>query len=174
VNKNYEAAVTEFDKKLEMDPKSAAAWINKGSALLALEKKPEAIAAYRKATEVAPNAPAVWVELGRVLASDDPKEAGAAFDRALALDPQNLAAKKGKGLTFLVLEQYPQAISLLKEATQAMPDDVEGLTSLGQAYLNSGNQREARAAFQRVLKIDPANKTVQDIIQQMNGAANSQ
>jgi len=174
VNKNYETALQDFDKALEMNPKTPSVWVNKGSTLLALDKKQEAIAAYRKATEVAPNVPAVWVELGRVLAADDPKGAGAAFDKALALDPQNVAAKKGKGLTFLLLEQYPQSISLLKEATQAAPEDAEGWTWLGQAYMNSGNQAEARVAFQRVLKIDPANKQVQEYIQIMNGAASSQ
>ena len=171
VSKNYEAALVAFDKKLEMDPKSASTWINKGNTLLALGKKPEAKEAYRKATEVAPNSPAVWLSLGQALVTETPQEALPAFDRALALDPQNVAAKKWKGLTFLVLERYPDSIGLLKEATQADPNDAEGLTWLGNAYLNSGNQTEARVAYQRALKIDPAYKPAQESLQQMNASS---
>jgi superkiller protein 3 len=171
VNKNYEAALAAFDKKIEMDPKSASTWINKGNTLLALGKKPEAKEAYRKATEVAPNNPAVWLSLGQALVKETPQEALAAFDRALALEPQSVSAKKWKGLTFLVLERYPDSISLLKEATQADPNDAEGLTWLGNAYESSGNQGEARAAYQRALKVDPAYKPAQESLQQMNASS---
>jgi cytochrome c-type biogenesis protein CcmH/NrfG len=125
---------------------------------------------FRRATQAAPNAPTTWVQLAGALAADSTAAAQRAYDKALSLDPQNVAAKRGKGYTHLVLEQYPQAISLLKEATAAAPNEVDGWVWLGQAQLNSGKHAEARDSFQRALKLDPENKPAQEGLQLLSSA----
>jgi tetratricopeptide (TPR) repeat protein len=169
--KKYDSAITNFQKKIEMDPKSASTYLNLAQAYQQTGKKAEALAAYRSATTAAPNSALVWAQLGQALAADSAAAAAKAFDRALAIDPASVAAKRGKGLTLLIQEQYAPAISLLAEATTADPNDADGLVYLAQAYAGAGKQADAKATVQRALKVDPANKAAQDLLQQLNGAA---
>ena len=171
--KNMPGALENFDKKLEMDPKHVLSVMNKANILLGMGKKPEALAAYRLATALAPNSAAVWIAYATAVAPDSALVAQKAFDKALAIDPKNVDAKRGKGLTFLLLEKYPDAIQLLTEATAAEPDDVDGWVWLGQALLNSGKHAEAREALQRALKLDPNNKDAKEGLQLLNSAAGS-
>ena len=169
-NKNFEGAVANLQKKLEAEPKNANALMNLGVAYQYMRKNGEAIAAFRRATQAAPNAAATWVRLGEALAADSTAAAQKAYDRALAVDAGNAAAKRGKGYTYLLQEQYPQAISLLLEATAAAPNDVDGWVWLGQAQLNSGKHADARASFQRALKLDAQNKAAQEGLQLLSSA----
>jgi tetratricopeptide (TPR) repeat protein len=169
-NKNLDGAVTALNKAIELNPKNANAMMNLGVAYQHQRKNAEATAMFRRATQAAPNAPTAWVQLAGALAADSTAAAQRAYDKALSLDPQNVAAKRGKGYTHLVLEQYPQAISLLKEATAAAPNEVDGWVWLGQAQLNSGKHAEARDSFQRALKLDPENKPAQEGLQLLSSA----
>jgi len=169
-NKNFDGAVANLQKKIDADPKNANALMNLGVAYQYLRKNADAVAAFRRATVAAPNAAATWVRLGEALAADSTAAAQKAYDRALAVDPESAAAKRGKGYTHLLLEQYPQAISLLLEATTAAPNDVDGWVWLGQAQLNSGKHAEARTSFQRALKLDAQNKPAQEGLQLLSSA----
>jgi tetratricopeptide (TPR) repeat protein len=169
-NKNFDGAVANLQKKIDADPKNANALMNLGVAYQYLRKNADAVAAFRRATVAAPNAAATWVRLGEALAADSTAAALKAYDRALAVDPESAAAKRGKGYTHLLLEQYPQAISLLLEATTAAPNDVDGWVWLGQAQLNSGKHAEARSSFQRALKLDAQNKPAQEGLQLLSSA----
>jgi tetratricopeptide (TPR) repeat protein len=177
LTKSYDAAIVNFNKKLEIDPKSAATHMNLGVAYQSLGKREEALNAYREATRQAPNAAQPWAQLGMALSSTPSAtpavlaEAQAAYQKALSLDPQNAAAKRGMGFTYLVQEKYPQAISHLKEATQGDADDPNGWVWLGQALLNSGSHAEARSAFQRALKLDPGNRDAQECLSLLSGAS---
>jgi tetratricopeptide (TPR) repeat protein len=177
LTKNYESAITNFQKKLEIDPKSAATHMNLGVAYQSLGKREEALNAYREATRQAPNSAQPWVQLGMALASTPAAssaviaEAQGAYQKALGLDPQNVAAKRGMGFTYLVQEKYPQAITHLREATQADAGDPNGWVWLGQALLNSGNHADAKQAFQRALKLDPANRDAQEGLSLLSGAS---
>ena len=172
--KDLPGALENFQKKTEMDPKSPLGWMQQASVLSQMGKQKEAIEAYRRATEAAPNAAAIWVAYGQALtAANQLPEAEAAFDKALALEPASLEAKKGKGLIKLLQDKYPEAIGLLKDVTQAKPDDAEAWTTLGQAYLNAQKLTEARQALQQALKLDPNNKSAQESLKLLDGAAGS-
>jgi len=73
----------------------------------------------------------------------------------------------------LLQDKYPESIGLLKEVTQAKPDDAEAWTYLGQAYLNAQKLTEARQALQQALKLDPNNKSAQESLKLLDGAAGS-
>lgn len=170
LEKKYEPAIGNFQKKLEMDPKSATTWMNLGGAQLALGKKGEAFQSYRKAAAEAPNSGQVWAALGAVLLADSTAAAQKAYDRALQLDPQSKEALKGRGLTFLLQEKYPEAIRDLKAASQQDPNDAETWVNLGHALVNSGNRAEGRTAYERALKLDPGNQDAQEGMRILNAA----
>lgn len=173
MNKNYEASLQHFERKAAMDPSHVSTYMNMGIALQQMNKNAEAMKTFRKATQMAPNSVAAWVQLGQALSADSLAASQAVFKKALGLDPQSPAAKRGLAYTYLVQEQYPQAIGLLEAATQADPNDTQGWVWLGQALLNSGRHAEARNAYQRALKLDPSNKPAQDGLQLLGQASSS-
>jgi tetratricopeptide (TPR) repeat protein len=173
IEKKYDAAVLNFQKKLEMDPKSASTLMNLAGTYLTMGKKAEAYQTYRKATVAAPNSAQVWGALGSALMADSTLAAQKAFDRALQIEPQNKDALKGRGLTFSIQEKYPDAIRDLKAAGQLDPNDAETAAYLGGALLNSGNRAEAKAAYERAIKLDPSNKDAQEGIRIINAAGAS-
>jgi tetratricopeptide (TPR) repeat protein len=58
-----------YEKALQIDPKSTAAWIGKGDALRAMGRYDEAVTAYDKALEYSPKSYAVWASKAASLRS---------------------------------------------------------------------------------------------------------
>jgi tetratricopeptide (TPR) repeat protein len=56
----YEKAKEEFEKTIELDPESVAAWMNGGVALGKLGKPEEAVKFYDKAIELKPDIADAW------------------------------------------------------------------------------------------------------------------
>jgi tetratricopeptide (TPR) repeat protein len=63
---NYDQAVTLLKRVVELEPKSKTAWINLGSAYVALRQYDPAIAAFNKQLEVNPYDEYAHNHLGRV------------------------------------------------------------------------------------------------------------
>ncbi|MCL0095377.1 tetratricopeptide repeat protein, partial [Dehalococcoidia bacterium] len=59
--KEPEKKVEYYTKALEIDPKNADAWNNKGDALYDLDKYEDAIHCYNKAREIKPQPSHVWL-----------------------------------------------------------------------------------------------------------------
>jgi len=57
---NYDEAIKTLDKAIEINPRLAEAWYNKGNALLSLGKYEEAIKAFDKAIEINPQYAKAW------------------------------------------------------------------------------------------------------------------
>jgi tetratricopeptide (TPR) repeat protein len=69
-----------------LKPDYAVAWLNRGNALYAINRKDEAIIAYNKALKIQPDYAEAWNNKGNALiALDRPKEAIAALEKSLAL-----------------------------------------------------------------------------------------
>ncbi len=62
----------------------------------------------------------------------------------------------GKGVDALQRNDYPVAIHFLKLAVAEKPDSAKALNLRGVAYLMDGKIREARADFEKVIRLDPA------------------
>ena len=168
--KNYAAAIEQFQKKLAADPQSTAAWLNLARAHQGNRDPKAAADAYRKLTELAPNSLQGWGSYADVLAelgSND--QAKAAYDRALQIDAKNAPALRGRGYLSLAASQYPQAISDLRGATASDPKDLQAWVWLGQALFNSGNKTEAEAAFQKALALDPDNELAKEGLGHIRG-----
>jgi len=63
----HDEAINAYDKAIELDPKDASAWYNKGHALNRLEKHDGAIKAYDKAIELDPKYASAWYNKGNAL-----------------------------------------------------------------------------------------------------------
>ena len=61
---NYEEDLDAFNKAIEIDPKDASAWYNRGKTLVNLSRNEEALEAYNEAIELDPKSAAAWYAKG--------------------------------------------------------------------------------------------------------------
>lgn len=79
------------------------------------------------------------------------------FRLALAKDPQSLSGNLFSGLSLLKLKQPKQAISFLKKAQQAEPNNPDVVLALAQAEVAANNLSEARSLFEQATRLDSRN-----------------
>jgi tetratricopeptide (TPR) repeat protein len=100
----------------------------------------------------------VWIDLAIYQRSSGRfEEAVLSLDQALKINPSHHGAWFQKGLALGELKRFTESIDSYQNAILFSPDYVEALLSLGILYHYQKMPTEARAAFKRVLKIDPEN-----------------
>lgn len=114
-------------KAIELDPKSPLLWCSLGGLLEeSPDRSAEAEGAYRLAVDLDPTNPQLWSRLGVYLAShaNQSQQAEIALRRSLELDRANPSAIRNLGvLLYCERGSLPEAIGLLKQASQADPKD---------------------------------------------------
>jgi tetratricopeptide (TPR) repeat protein len=83
------------------------------------------------------------------------EEAIAAYDAALAIQPDDHDALNGKGIALGNLGRYEEAIAAYDAALAIQPDDHDALNNKGVALGNLGRYEEAIAAYDAALAIQP-------------------
>jgi tetratricopeptide (TPR) repeat protein len=78
-----------------------------------------------------------------------------AFDRALAIDPQDARIHYSRGLALALLGRIDKALAAFDEALKINPQFAEVHCSRGLALAQLGRMDEALAAFDRALAINP-------------------
>lgn len=154
-----EAAVASFDRALALRPHDLVVCFNRGNALRALGQLEAAVASFDQALAVDPQCAEAYVNRG--LTQRELKQADAAmasFDRAIAIRPDFAEAYLNRGLTLQEFSTTPQglddAIRMLTQACQMLPDAPEQLMSLAKALAKAQRHVEAQAAAQRALAVD--------------------
>jgi arylsulfatase A-like enzyme/tetratricopeptide (TPR) repeat protein len=83
------------------------------------------------------------------------QEAIATFNRALAIDPSNAAAKANLGTVSLGVNDYPRARAILEEALALDPDVSRAHNALGVIAAETGHPEEAIAHWKRAVELNP-------------------
>jgi tetratricopeptide (TPR) repeat protein len=118
----FKQAIECYDKALEIDPKNADAWNNKGGALGSLGKHEEAIEYYDKALKIDPKNAMAWTNKGWSLSNlGRYEEAIEYLDKALEIDPGYAFAWSNKGADLGALGRYEEAIEYLDKALEIDP-----------------------------------------------------
>jgi tetratricopeptide (TPR) repeat protein len=153
---DYEGAIAEHRKAIELDPKIALVHMNLGVALSAKGDVAGAIAAYRKAIELDPKSALAHINLGRCL-FDQKKwdEAIAAFGKAIDLDPKNAEVHINLGNAWWAKGDLEGATREFRAAIQIDPNDARIHDNLGHVLRDSGDLVGAVAACRRAIKLNP-------------------
>ncbi len=141
----HKEAADAFRRALQLEPGLTLARINLG---IALFNMPDLVAAQRElqaAASAAPNAPQPHYVLGLLakLQNKSP-EAIAAFQKVLAIDPNDVGANVNLGQLYAQQRKYPEAIAVLRTAIAAEPYNATALYNLGTALMRSGQREEGQ------------------------------
>jgi Flp pilus assembly protein TadD len=128
---------------LQSDPNNLDALIHEGDAYYALQRCPDAIAAYTLALNFDPKSSAAETGLGRCEIKTDPKAAEVSLLRAIQDDPQNAAALNDLGIARDLQGNFAGAIGPYQQALLADPGVTAVEVNLGLSLALSGNSAEA-------------------------------
>lgn len=156
---DYVGAERETLRALELDPNLAEAHNNLGLVFLAQERLPEAAARFRKALEnlAYPTPEFAAFNLGNAeYRLGNYAEAAEAYERSLAILPNNADGRYGLGMSYARLGRLAEAESAFAAAVKLRPDSARTRYELGMALFKLGRRDQAAEQFRRVVELDPA------------------
>ena len=85
------------------------------------------------------------------------------FERAVQLEPENLAAQINLGAAYIAAKRYEDAELVYEMITESNPNDAQAFFNLGLSMFNQGNKDAAKEAWLRssALGYAPAQEALQ-------------
>ena len=162
-------AADAFRKVLELEPESAAAHHNLGVTYYQLQDLRSAVDEFEKALEIDPDDPDTHYQLGAAfltlaLSGGDPSapadpelldQATTELEAALELRENMPEALIGLGNVRLQEGAYGEAIEMLEQAIESVPESREAHYALAGALAQSGDVEGACETYERFLALDP-------------------
>jgi tetratricopeptide (TPR) repeat protein len=152
----FKESISFLDRILEIEPKNVEALVNKGAALLKIDRNKEAIATVDRALEIEPKNVGALVNKGVALGElGRYKEAIAMFNRALEIEPKDVNTLYNKGVSLGKLDRHKEEIAAYDRALEIEPKYVEALLNKGVTLGKLGSHKQAITMFDRALEIKP-------------------
>lgn len=145
-------AVTLYDSMNKKYPKDIQPQLNLAYALERLDRKGEAIKAYRAALEIDKNALAALNNLALLLSSDAPREALELAERAYKIKPSDARVEATLGWAAMYANQPERSLELLSSAIAREPELGEIHYRYGVALARNGNSPQAIKQLSRALQ----------------------
>src|SRR6185369_17294505 len=120
------------------------------------------ITLWQDTVQKTPNRAEAWQNLAVSLQAspgDHKREAIAAYERSYELQPRDTTIYL-LGTVYQELKEYDEALSLFELLLAGSPDNVMGLTALGNTHLLMGEYDKAEVALQRAHSLQPEAKQV--------------
>lgn len=161
-----------FQRVIALDPKKyeKTVWNEIGIAYGDQGKYDEAVAAFHKELQINPYDQHSNGYLGLVLEQQGKyDDAIGAYRKQLEIDPLNLLALSRLGGTLEIQRKYSEAIPELEKASAIAPDDASVQVALGTAYLNTGANDKALAAFAQAAQLSRTPGIWNDVAYELAG-----
>jgi tetratricopeptide (TPR) repeat protein len=164
-SQNYPLAEQLFKRIVEKDPKHKTVRRNLASALYAQQKFDEAISVLREQTRINAFDNYSYGLIGSAYWQQQKyEEAATAFRKQLEITPLDQYAHGNLGMMLVEWRKYKEAVPELEQAISLNPEEeAQYQISLGRAYLNLNETDKAMTAFDRAVKLDPGQRTWNDI-----------
>ena len=146
----FEKALKSFEAAAIADPALEVAAVNRGVALLNLQRGEEAKALLEKAVKINPKDAHAWYSLG--LYYKNSSSAGAAVDafrRVTEIDANDADTWYFLGSTCAQLKQFPEAIAAFEHALKLDPHHASSEFGLARTYQQSGQADPAHEAMKK-------------------------
>lgn len=128
---------------LKTAPQDVDTLIHEGNAYYALQRCPDAMAAYTLALKADAKSSEAETGIGRCLLKTDPKAAEAALVRATQDDPANAAAWDDLGIARDLQGNFSGALAPYRQALLAQPGSIPAEVNLGLSLALAGDATEA-------------------------------
>ncbi len=159
----FDQARLEIEKAIAIDPTDPSAHNNLGAVYGRLGRSADEMAAYRKAVELDPDYVDVHHNLGlALLKQGNVVEGEGELKRALTIDSHYAPAYLNLARSLLGRRRTAEAVELLIAGTRLVPGDADLQTLLGEAYLGLGQKDNAVAAYEKSLRLKPAQSEVRE------------
>ncbi len=151
-------AVALYREVLMVEPRNVDALHLCGLALASLGDFQRSPILLDAAAQIAPGSAMIQANLAAALSgAGRAEEALAAYERALAIEPQLPAAVRGRAMALMHLNRHEEAVAGFREALRIAPNDDHAGNGLGVVLEQMGRADEAREQFARALLLNPAN-----------------
>jgi cytochrome c-type biogenesis protein CcmH len=140
--------IAKLETKLAEKPDDAEGWRMLGWSYFQTERYAEAATALKKATKLDPDHAETWSFLGEalVLASKEegrmPRDAKAAFDKAIKLDPKDARARYFQAVAMDLSGRHRQAINAWFSLLEDTPADAPYAEDIREVIRNVGEKRK--------------------------------
>jgi len=153
---SYNDAIYAYGKAIELDPKYAMAYNNRGAVYDNIGNYSQAIKDFDKAIELSPNYAIAYYNRGGAYKSlGNYSQAIKDYDRAIDLNPKYVEAYYNRGNAYGSLGNYSQEIKDYDKAIELNPNDEEAYNNRGAAYRSLGNYSQAIKDYDRAIDLNP-------------------
>jgi tetratricopeptide (TPR) repeat protein len=149
-----EAALVALTRAAHAAP-SVALHLQRGMLLESLDRKVDAIAAYRAATDMAPDNAEALLKLGLCLRRCGDTDAAAVLERAVGCDQSSADAWFALALVRQDQRDVAAAAEAYRHALDMRPDFAEAAVNLGACYQEIGDVGAAKANYRLALRLKP-------------------
>lgn len=120
--KKYREAIAAYSKALELNPKSAGAYLDRGITYFTLQKVPQAISDMEQAVKLDPMDPNAYSNLATIyFAVGQYEKAVVNYNKCLAIEPRMILAYVNRGASYYKLGFYQNALSDYDKALELYP-----------------------------------------------------
>ncbi len=152
-----EAAISCFQRAIEIAPGVAPLFDNLARALQSVGRNREAIAAYRRVLEIGPARPGPLLRLGDAyMMEPEPAEAANCARTVLRLDPNSAAGHLLLARSLIADGQVAEGATYARKAIALAPGNAVPVAYFGRALQSLGQISEADEQFKRSIELEPS------------------
>jgi tetratricopeptide (TPR) repeat protein len=154
--KNYDGALLEYRRAVEMAPRQPGVHYLLGNAYWALASWSDAVNELKAELAIDPENCAAHWKIGNAMLEQrlDPTQALASIDKALELCPKLVQAKVDRGRALIRMERNSEAITDLRSAEKISPEEPTIHFLLGQALRSLGRTADAKVEMDIFTKLE--------------------
>ncbi len=156
----YDSAITDFSKTIELKPDYVAAYHNRGCAYNEKGKYDLAIADFNKAIELKSDYATAYHNRGYAYNEKGKYDfAIADFNKAIELQPNDAVTYHNRGRVYNRKGEHDLAIADFNKAIELQPDYATAYNNRGYAYTQKGEHDLASADYSHTIALKPDNAT---------------
>jgi len=154
--RQFEKAVRNFDKEVELSPEDATAYVDRGIAYFGLGHYEAAIKDHTTAIKLNPVHVAAYTSRGNAYARLEQYEAAIReYTTAIELSPEYATAYVDRGITYSELGHYEAAIKDHTTAIELSPENAYAYQFRGDAYARLEQYEEAIQDYTTAIELSP-------------------
>lgn len=152
----YDKAIADLSKAVEISPKSEDAYNNLGLYYNEKNDIPNAIKNLSKAIELKPDFDKAYYNLGNTYAKQgDFNSAIKKYEKAVEINPDYSDAYNNMGNSYAAIKDYPNAIIYYKKVIEKNPQNLQVLNNIGVTYKMLGDNINGDKYLNMVKSVQP-------------------